>query len=257
MQKNKVILITGVTRGIGRAIAKLCAKEGFYVSGISRSRHDVSETLKALYNGHEEKWLAIGADVSSPEAVESLVCQTIERFGRIDVLINNAGVAVLSHIEDSKIADWDSTVDINLKGAYLCCRQVLPFMIKQKSGTIVNIASICGFKGFACYGAYCASKFGLLGFTEVLAEEQKENNIKVFALCPHAVDTSFAGNANKGRTRQEDMLTAEEVARAALSFITKNMPSQVREISIHPVTFLLRRAGIKMRKVFIRRIKNL
>jgi 3-oxoacyl-[acyl-carrier protein] reductase len=257
MPKGKVVAITGVTRGIGRAIAEQCALQGFYLAGIARSAADVESVLSTVCIKNNDNWMAINADVSSPEAVDTFAERIIERFGKIDVLINNAGVGAMSSIVDTSISDWEKMIDTNLKGSYLCTRAVLPYMIKQGSGILINVASICGLKGFPQYGAYCASKFGIIGFTESLASEVTCNGIKVFALCPHAVDTEFANGINRKFSKPEDMLSTTEVAMAAVTFIKKNMRSQIREIRVHPLTRILRKIGINIRIISFKKIKGI
>jgi 3-oxoacyl-[acyl-carrier protein] reductase len=257
MVKGKVIAITGVTRGIGRAIAEQCAQQGFYLAGIARSAIEVESVLGTVYTKDNDHWMATSADVSSPEAVETFTKRIIERFGKIDVLINNAGVGTMSSIVDTSISEWEQMIDTNLKGAYLCTKAVLPYMIKQGGGMLINIASVCGLKGFPQYGAYCASKFGLLGFTESLASEVRGNGINVFALCPHAVDTEFANGINRKFSKPEDMLSTTEVAMSVVSLIKKSMHSQIREIRVHPLTLVLRKIGINFRIISFKKIKGI
>jgi 3-oxoacyl-[acyl-carrier protein] reductase len=115
----------------------------------------------------------------------------MEEFGRVDILINNAGIALKKNVIDTSEEEWDNVIDTNLKAPFLLTKEVLPIMVKQKSGCIVNISSGAGKSGFAEFSAYCASKFGLIGFTESLAKEVKNNGIRVYAICPGPVATKM------------------------------------------------------------------
>jgi len=122
--------------------------------------------------------------------------RVVEELGAVDILVNSAGIAIRSHVVDMKVEDWDSTMAVNLRGPFLCAQAVLPYMMKQCSGKIINISSDSGKKGWATGSAYCASKFGLLGLTEALAKEvADEYGINVNAICPGLVDTQMARSA--------------------------------------------------------------
>ena len=218
--KDKVVIITGSGRGIGRAAALTLAKEGMKIVINSRTEEEIQETVRKI-EGLGVNAVGIKADVVNSAQVISLVQGTLEKFGGIDVLVNNAGVAVVKNLIDMNEDEWDATMDINLKGVFLCSKAVLPIMIRQGSGVIVNISSGAGKTGFAEISAYCASKFGLIGLTESLAKEVQQYNIKVIALCPGEVATRMQEDVDPEwyASHRHRMLQPEDVAKKVLAAI--------------------------------------
>jgi len=192
--KNKVVIITGARRGIGKADAFLMAKAGakIVVSDISQEECEiVVDEIKK--DGGEA--LAVKCDVSKKSEVAALIKTAIDKWGRVDVLVNNAGIVDFKPFVDLSEADWDKVLNINLKGYFLCAQACAREMIKQKSGAIVNIASIAMGQqgiGFAGLVHYCASKGGIVAMTEALAAELAPYNIRVNAIAPGAIDTPMA-----------------------------------------------------------------
>ncbi len=256
---QRVAIITGITKGIGKAIAESLAARGIYLVGVSRNEKNITELFERLCSKHKIGCLAVQTDVSQNSHVNTLITRTMERFGRIDILINNAAVGAFGSIVDSKLDDWQKMIDINLKGVYLCSKAVLPQMIRQKNGTIINISSVCGLRGYARCGAYCASKFGVNGLTEVLALEAEPSHIKVFAVCPDVVDTTFGNNINATLTDKSNMLKPEDIADCVGQLIDSDTQSQVCEIRLKPLNFIHRhlQKKNKTRKVEMRTIKYL
>lgn len=257
LKSSKVAVITGITGGIGKAIALTFAREGMNLVGISRSREEVIKVLEKIRQNYQIDYLALTIDVSRNEEVDNILPKTIEKFNRVDILVNNAAIGKFDYIIDSNLDDWQKIIDTNLKGVYLCSKVVLPQMIKQKSGKIVNISSICGLRGSSKWGIYCASKFGVLGLTEVLAKEVKPHNIVVSAVCPGIVDTGFANNINYTLTDKTNMLKPEAIAELVLKLIKPGSGSQVCEIILKPRDIIQRLLKIKKRKAVIKRIKYL
>lgn len=260
---HRVAIITGVTKGIGKSIALSFAREGINLVGVSRNKEKIIEALEEIQLKHKVVCLAVQADVSQQEDVNNMLTQVLEKFNRIDVLVNCAGVGVFDYIIDSKLADWERIIDVNLKGVYLCTKAVLSQMMRQKSGTIINIASVSGLRGYSKCGTYSASKFGVVGFTEVLSQEAKPDNIKVFAVCPDIVDTTFANNINATLTDKSNMLDPHDVAERTLRIIKSGARSRICEISLKPLNFFNRlfnrifRMKPKRRDVIVKTIKYL
>lgn len=204
---ERVAIITGGGRGIGRAIALAFAREGAKVVICSRTRAEV-EKVAAEVEWWGGEVLPVVADVTDEKSVSSLVGKTLERFGRVDLLVNNAGVWLPGGLQDYSLADWETTMATNLRGVFLCTKAVFGPMKEGGGGKIINISSIRGKEGYPGMAAYCASKFGVIGLTQALAEEWKPFNIKVNAVCPGPVDTTFA----EGAARDETRILPEDVA---------------------------------------------
>ena len=190
--QGKVALVTGAGRGIGRAIAKLFADEGAtLVINYSRSEKEARSLAEELQRQGRDV-LLVRADVSMPDQVKEMIDQTIQRFGRIDVLVNNAGILVSEPFLESTEEVWDRTLAINLKGAYLCSKEVAPIMLKQEKGKIINISSICGLAERSALRntAYVVSKAGVVGLTRSLAVNLGPR-INVNAICPGLIETDL------------------------------------------------------------------
>ena len=191
MSENKVALITGATRGIGREIALELAENGMDIAINYRSESDIPEDLKGEIEAYNVRCEFVQADVSDFEQCERMVKETIEKFGKIDVLVNNAGITRDGLIMRMKKEDFESVIDVNLVGTFNVTRNVIPHMIKQRAGRIVNLASVVGVAGNAGQTNYSASKAGVIGFTKSLAKEVASRNILVNAVAPGFIDTDM------------------------------------------------------------------
>ena len=160
-------IVTGAGKGIGRAITIALLHEGINVCGISRTKPDL-ESLAQETEGLPGEFQSFPGDISDEQVVKESVDRTVEVFGRLDYLINNAGIGIFKPVHEMSVEEWDRTMKVNIRGAFLAAHYALPHMIRRNTGTIVNIASIAGKRAFAGGAAYCASKFALMGFSEAL-----------------------------------------------------------------------------------------
>lgn len=186
--EGKVAIVTGSGRGLGRAMAVALADAGADLVVTARTEGEIEETAGTIQESGG-KALAIPADITQPDHVEHLVKSTLERFGKINILVNNAGVAIVKHLTELSLEEWRRTLDTNLTSLYLCCKTVGSHMIAQRQGKIINITSIDGAAGKATLVAYCASKGGVILFTKALAVEWARFNIQVNAIGPGAFYT--------------------------------------------------------------------
>jgi 3-oxoacyl-[acyl-carrier protein] reductase len=194
---RRVVLITGATRGIGLATAARFLGDGDRIAIFCRHRGHGLEAKKQIASpGPSENILTFAGDVRKEKDVKRIVAQCLKHFGRIDVLINNAAIAVYKSLEETSEREWDEILDTNLKGTFLLIREVVPVMKKQGSGVIINISSALGVEGEANFSAYCASKFGVIGLTQVVADETRETGIKVYAVLPWAVNTTLLSGSD-------------------------------------------------------------
>ncbi len=192
--KDRVAIVTGATSGIGRAVAVGFANFGANIVVVGRDL-DRAKAVSGQIEKIGRKNLIVRTDVVNPNDVTSMVNRTLDEFGRIDILVNAAGIArIEGSAEDLSEQDWDDTMSINLKGTFLCAKAVAPSMIKQKKGKIINFASTDGIIGVPHEAAYCASKGGIIALTKTLAVEWAKHNICVNAIAPCDVETEMYHN---------------------------------------------------------------
>lgn len=193
-ENKKTAIVTGGGRGIGRETAITLAKLGVNVVVCSRTENDINSVVYEVKKiGDQADVLGVKCDVSIASQVISAVNLAVDKFGweTIDVLVNNAGIAFNKKLIETSEQEWDQTINTNLKGAYLFTKAVLPFMIKMRSGTIVNVNSGAGRTGFSNLSSYCASKFGLFGLTESVALEVNAYNLRVMTILLGQVATQM------------------------------------------------------------------
>lgn len=215
--QGKVAIVTGGGRGIGRATAVALAHEGADVAIIARTEPELRETA-GLIESVGRRAVVCPGDVTKGTDVQKLVQGTLEAFGRIDILVNNAGVAFYKPFAATSEEEWRQTIEVNLYGVFLATNAVLPSMKRQGAGVIVNVSSGAGKYGFPGLAAYCASKFGLNGFTEALAREVAGDGIQVYAVCPGGVNTRMYLDLFTG-TDPGSLLRPEDVARVIVDLV--------------------------------------
>lgn len=223
--KGKRVLVTGGSEGIGRAIAEAMIREGSRVAVMARRRDKLEATAKDIGA------LAVAGDISAPADVQAVVRQVKEEFGGLDVLVNNAGFGVFATLADMDTERFESVLAVNVTGTMMMTREVLPLLLAQKSGHIVNISSTAGLKGFAGGSAYVASKFALRGMTECWRDELRRHNIRVMLVNPSEVQTGFGG---KGEPRDPNprKLRAREVADSVVGALRVDDRGFIPEFSV-------------------------
>ncbi len=225
--EGKVALVTGASRGIGAAVARKLDEHGVKLGLTSRSGDDLG--LDAV---------AQPCDVRRLEQLESIVAATVERFGRLDILVANAGVGAYGPFLDLSREHLDEMIDVNLKGTLYAVRAALPHLVESGQGDIVTLASEAGRRGLPFEATYCASKFGQVGFTRALDHELREHGVRCTNVCPGGVATDFALDDGRGRTPEAlpGMMTAEDVAEVVVFVLTRPRNHRILETAFRPVT---------------------
>src|SRR5690349_21600078 len=230
---KKITLVSGASRGIGRAISAQLAKEDHFVMLLARNAEEIGE-LEFEIDQAGGKALSFTADISKEEEVNEVVTQIIRDFSRIDCLINNAGIGVFKNAEEISSDEWDNVMDVNVKGSFLLTKAVLPYLKAAGAGHIVAIASDVSKRTFATGSLYTASKYAQHAFFEALRREVRSLGIKVSVVYPGLVDTWFHDGA-PGQPQRAQYLQATDIANA-VSYIV-NAPSHViiDELMLHPM----------------------
>jgi 3-oxoacyl-[acyl-carrier protein] reductase len=248
LSANTVAIVTGASSGIGRATALAFAERGWRLALLARSERGLSEVAdEARARGAGDAAYFI-CDVRDESEVDRAVASTLDRFGRIDVLINSAGLSLNGEVDGYSIEDWRVVIDTNLTGTFLTCRAVAPAMKRQGGGQIINISSGAGRNGIKEMSAYCASKFGVIGFTESFALEVRNRNIRVSVLLPGSVATDFSRVAKRGDGPSSSgsgeigyAMTAEEVASVIVAMLEQPAQAWTSEVTLRPLNMELKR----------------
>jgi 3-oxoacyl-[acyl-carrier protein] reductase len=226
--EGNVALITGASRGIGAAVARALAAAGVRLGLGSRSGDDLGI----------EGAVARPCDVRDPAALEALVAATVERFGRLDILVVNAGVGAYGPFLDLPAEQLEEMIDVNVKGAIYAVRAALPHLLRSEAGDLVTIASEAGRRGLPFEAVYCASKFAQVGLTAALDHELREQGVRCTNICPGGVATDFA--MGRGRTPEmpqlAGMMNPDDVAEAVMFALTRPRNHRVLELAFRPVT---------------------
>jgi 3-oxoacyl-[acyl-carrier protein] reductase len=224
-------LVTGASRGIGFAIARKLGLMGAKVAICARDARKLDEAAARLRNDGLEV-LAATADVARAKELAALVTKTEESLGSIEILVNNAGVGYFGPLQEADEKNWDSVLDTNLKSVFLLSKAVAPGMIERRAGHIINIGSLAGKNAFKNGSIYCASKWGLIGLTECMAEDLREYGIRVSVICPGSVATEFGSPASKKNPQK--MLQPDDIAHAVEMLVTQAPQSFISEVLIRP-----------------------
>lgn len=206
--KNKIAIITGARRGMGRTHALALAEAGAKIVVSDISKEDCEKVVKEIKKNKGEA-IAVKCDISKKAEVDKMVQETVKKWGKVDILVNNAGICQFKPFLTLSEKDWDTTIDINLKGYFLCAQACAKEMVKQKSGVIVNIASIAMGQvgcGFATLAHYSATKGGIVGMTETLAQELAPHNIRVNTVSPGAIETPMVDQLKQDKKALQAML---------------------------------------------------
>jgi len=214
--QDRVSVVTGGSRGIGYAVVEALLKEGARVVFCGKTEERVKEAGERLRKKWGDRVHPLVADVRIYHHVENLFRTVEQQFGRLDVLVNNAGIGGFGNVEDLTLEEWHLCLDTNLTAVFYCCRCAIPLMKRSGGGFIVNISSLAGRNAFPGGAAYNASKFGLNGFSEALFQEVRYDNIRVTCIAPGSVETEFNGHQPSADTWK---LLPEDVARAVVAIV--------------------------------------
>lgn len=231
--RDKVAIVTGASSGIGFAFAEQLATKGAQVYGFARGAKGLNEAEETIGDAFHP----IQCDVRDENEVRNAVSQVVDDSGRIDILINNAGLGKFSRVEDLSLEDWNVQMDTNLRGVFLCAREVIAPMRQQNEssgfgGHIINIASIAGLLGNPSLGGYNASKFGVRGFSEALMKEVREYGIKVTCIYPGSIETNFSSGSGTGTTNK---MTPFDIASTVLHVIETDDNYLISEVVMRPL----------------------
>lgn len=231
--ENKVVIVTGASSGIGRTIAKQLADMGARLVLTARRAEKLAE-LRDEITATGAEAVVVAGDITQATTAQAVAQAALDAFGRIDVLVNNAGYGPPAALVDTDEALWDVTLDTCLKSVYLMTRAVLPQMLKQGAGHVVQISSVAGKNGYANRTAYCAAKWGVQGFTEALRAEVGEQGIRAYTINPGPVATPWWATGDDAQPDHvmQRMITAEEVADAVLYVLTQSDRIQIKEVVI-------------------------
>jgi len=226
---QKTAIITGAGKGIGKALAIKLASIGYNVVIAARNKAEISAVAQ-ICEDEGVSALPVVTDVTNEESVELLFESAQEKFGRIDLLVNNAGMGIFKPLAETSLEDWNKVISTNLTGSFLCARKAFEIMKTCGGGTIVNIASVVGIKGYPNQGAYTASKHGMVGLTKVLAEEGREFKIRAHVICPGGVATEMV-RQSRPDLDPEEIIQPEDVA-DLLEYLVK-LPPRVSVDLVH------------------------
>ncbi|WP_085506819.1 SDR family oxidoreductase [Thalassobacillus devorans] len=235
MLKDQVAIVTGSSRGIGREVARQLAEKGVKLA-ILGSSQDIHETAEGLKEEGYENIQSFVADVSKENDVERVVQATEKAYGKIDILINNAGIGAFKKVEDVTVEEWEKTFSINVQGVFLATKAVLPIMKKHQFGTIITVASDVSRYTIPEAGSlYTSTKYAVQGFMGAVAQEVREEGIRIGTINPGMVDTYFA-NSKQGLPEKEKWLKVEDIAESIVYMAGVPKHMLIDELHLHPLT---------------------
>ena len=235
--REKVFAITGASRGIGAATAHLLAREGCRVALGGRDEAALDKVIGGILETGSEA-VGVGCDVRRYEDCESLISETVERFGRLDGFVANAGVGAYGELIDLSLEQIDDMLDTNARGTVYSVRAALPALLENGGGDLVIVASVAGLKGLPNESVYCASKHAQMGFAESLDYELRPKGVRVTAMCPGGVATEFAFGAGRepGMPALEEMMSAEQVAEAIVFTLCQDQQLRTLRFVMRPMS---------------------
>jgi short-subunit dehydrogenase len=222
-------LVTGASRGIGWAVSEALASRGARLTLVARPSGGLDAAFERL-SRRGARAQVVAADLADPVAVDTVVPRAVAGYGKIDVLVNNAGIYRYQATARARVDDWDAMLAVNLRAPMVLSRAVLPYMLSAGRGAIINIASVAGKVGFDSHAGYCASKFGLVGFSRALFEEVRDQGVVVSVICPGMVRTDMTADV-QGANRDR-MLEAGDVARAVMFVLEAGRNAVTTEIDL-------------------------
>lgn len=222
--------MTGATRGIGRSIAEALLRSGAAVAICGRSAEGVHQAVQEMAEQTGGRVVGRVADVGRPEEVEALFQFADQSLGGLDILVNNAGVGVFRPVADLSLEEWRQTIEINLSGAFYCCREAMPRFRQRGGGFVINISSLAGKNPIAGGAAYNASKFGLNGFSEAMMLDHRYEGVRVCCVMPGSVDTEFGRHA-RGR---DWMIAPQDIAEVVLAVLRMPERTLISRVEIRP-----------------------
>lgn len=227
-------MVTGASRGIGRAISVALAQEAATVVLSARSVKKLQETAERVTEAGGKAEIVV-TELAEEESIKNLVKVTGDKFGRLDILVNNAGVTHSAKLEQTVTEDWERCMLVNARAPFILCREALGLLQKSKAGYIINIASVVGVKGYPLQSAYTSSKHALRGMTISLAEELRGSNIRVHLLCPGGVDTELVQQVRPD-IKKDALIQPEEIAELVLYLVTHRGNAVIDELRIRRAT---------------------
>jgi 3-oxoacyl-[acyl-carrier protein] reductase len=225
-----VAIVTGAGRGIGRSIALSLARQGARVVLAARTLRELEQVRQEIESFGGQA-ICIPADVRSEPDVIRLVSDAARQWGRLDIVVNNAGIGAFGPLEQASTAQWDEVMAVNARGTFLMCREAIPHLRRQRPSYIVNITSVVGVKGYLNQALYSASKHAVMGMSKALAKEVQKDGIRVHAICPGGVDTDMAGAARPDLDRSV-LISPADIADVVLFLVTRRGNAVIDEIDV-------------------------